>query len=139
MRACNNNRVVILSACRNTLPNMENAARTYALDRDLNFMKEQGHIDGYARAAGMWRGESEASFVVVIPSSGPALDDLVGLARKYDQGSILVADEERRAHLIGVCDSTATCALPGRLRPMSIGEPMPDSCTVLHGVVYVVG
>lgn len=64
---------------------------------------------GCARAVGVWKGEQEEqeeSFVVLFnPIRHPlAAMQLVHIARGYEQDGILMADADRNAQLVPVCD-----------------------------------
>lgn len=132
------NHIVILSAERAELDTDENIDRTEELEQRLGAMKFLGEIAGFSRALGFWKGESEESFVVVYdPCKHPlAATQLMHMARGYGQDGILMADADRNALLLPVCDPE--CGGPlGKLRQAYPGEPLPDGYTLLNGVAYV--
>lgn len=130
--------VIILSAERAELDADENFYRSSDLQNRLEAMRLLGDIAGFARALGVWKGKYEESFVVTYdPCKNPlAASQLVNLARSYRQDGILMADADRNAQLVPVCDPACTGAL-GKLRQAYPGEPLPDGYTKLNGVPYV--
>lgn len=130
--------VIILSAERQRLDSEENFQRTKDLQKRLETMCFMGAIAGFARAVGVWRGQQEESFVVLYdPIRHPlAAAQLVHMARGYEQDSILMADADRNAQLVPICDPDCTGAL-GKLRQAYPGEPLPDGYTLLNGVAYI--
>lgn len=130
--------VIIMSAERARFDSDENFFRTNALKRRLEAMRRMGDISGFARAMGVWQGTTEESFVILYdPIRHPfAAMQLVHIARGYEQDGILMADADRNAQLVPVCDPECTGAL-GKLRQLYPGEQLPDGYTILNGVHYV--
>lgn len=130
--------VIILSAERSHLSSERNFQRTSDLQKRLEAMRFMGAIAGYARAVGVWKGEQEESFVVLFePNRHPmAVSQLMHLARGYEQDAILLADADRNAMILPICDPD--CGGPiGKLRQAYPGEQLPDGYTLLNGAPYV--
>src|SRR5690606_13645215 len=85
---------VMVSAERAGLSPEENARRTEQLEQDL---REAGFEP--QRARGMYQGVPEASFLVPIADATELAEVLQLGLEKYEQESVLVVDEERRARL----------------------------------------
>lgn len=142
MRSLNTNptqhHIIIMSAERGRFSPSENRSRTEELHQRLETMVLMGDISAFACALGVWRGEQERSFVILYdPIRHPfAAMQLLHIARGYEQDGILVADADRNAMLLPVCDPDCTGAL-GKLRQAYPGEPLPDGYTKLNGVAYV--
>lgn len=142
MRSLNTNptqhHVIIMSAERGRFSHDENFQRTNNLQKRLEAMRLIGDVAGFARAVGVWRGQQEESFVVLYdPIRHPmAAAQLVQIARGYEQDSILMADADRNAMILPICDPDCGGSI-GKLRQAYPGEPLPDGYTVLKGVVYV--
>lgn len=132
------NHIIILSACRSGCSEDENFHRTNALQQRLEAMRMLGDIANYRRAVGVWKGEQEESFVILYdPIRHPlAATQLVHIARGYAQDGILMADADRNAQLVPVCDPECIGAL-GKLQQAYPGESLPDGYTLLNGVPYV--
>lgn len=130
--------IIIISAERSNRDARENRANTEDLHQRLASMRAIGSVTAYARATGVWQGEEEASYVVAYDPKKwlGVVDELVRIARNYGQECILLADAERNAELVPVCNPDCTGPL-GKLRALRPGEAMPDGYTVLNGVKYI--
>lgn len=130
--------VIIMSAERERFSHDENFQRTNELQQRLEAMRLMGDISGFARAMGVWQGTTEESFVILYdPIRHPiAAMQLLHIARGYEQDGVLMADADRNALLLPVCDPECGGVL-GKLRQAYPGEPLPDGYTVLNGIAYV--
>lgn len=130
--------IIIISAERDNRSKRENLTRTAALHQKLATMKALGSVTAYARATGVWQGTQEASFVVAFDPKTwlGVVEELVKIAHEFEQECILLADENRNAELVPVCNPDCTGPL-GTLRALRPGEALPDGYTVLNGVKYV--
>lgn len=114
----------------------DDAGRTAALERDLGSLMRADYIGTYLKATGVYAGQREESFLVVLPASSANTAMLMDLARHYLQESILLFKSVGSSAFLGFCDSRANCWQGvGTLQHVSVndlreGEPHSR----LHGV-----
>lgn len=127
--------VYILSGARDGDTPAQAIARTRALRAEFDAL-------GYASAEchGMYKGKAEPSIMIVdaAPGSNDTERDVLGLARKYRQESVLAVDAMRHASLVFIGDGRRVAL--GPFRNVSRDAALQrDAYTTRAGQYYVCG
>jgi hypothetical protein len=101
---------VILSAERGSNNPMQNSVFTDELE---SILKSNGYA--YKKVEGRYKNQKEESFVVILNRSD-SLTQLIRLASKFDQESILLVNSDRKAELIYTADPLDGYVLGGTFR-----------------------
>jgi hypothetical protein len=133
--------VCIMSASKSGLSAMENEARKRYLASQLRVLDDFGYIR-FSHALGYYKGEVEHSFVIVIERKhSKVLNNLLMLAKDYEQESVLVRDDSG-VHLHYMLYYPQPYRKPERIgrdlyRVEFDGANRPDAFTYVNGQAWV--